>query len=288
MTCNGCHSPASEAGHGHEQGPTSIYAGATSTGVPFPNTESALFADFSETMAQTRTRIDVTALQPGVDIVYDDVWTDEAAAGRVKDASFAWRYADLATPAPVSTECQTTWNSLCRIIINYETHVHPLWGRDRGANTCTACHGVVDAMDNPQVPAAQLDLGDGPSDAEPDHFKSYRELLFPDNEQELVAGAPVDLQVQATDGAGNPLFETDANGELILDADGNPIPVLVTLGVSPVTSTAGALASDAFFNLFDAGGSHAGFLDPVELKLISEWLDIGAQYYNNPFDVPPP
>jgi hypothetical protein len=23
-----------------------------------------------------------------------------------------------------------------------------------------------------------------------------------------------------------------------------------------------------------------------ELRLIAEWLDIGAQYYNNPFDVP--
>jgi hypothetical protein len=25
-------------------------------------------------------------------------------------------------------------------------------------------------------------------------------------------------------------------------------------------------------------------LSPSELRLISEWLDIGAQYYNNPFD----
>jgi hypothetical protein len=23
-----------------------------------------------------------------------------------------------------------------------------------------------------------------------------------------------------------------------------------------------------------------------ELRLVAEWLDIGAQYYNNPFDVP--
>lgn len=288
VVCNGCHSPASEAGHGHPQGPVSIYAGATTTGVPFPNTDAAFFADFGETMAQTRTRIDAAALTPRVDIVYDDVWTDEAAAGRARDTSFAWRYADLATPAPVSTECQTAWTSLCRIVINYEDHIHPLWSRDRGANTCTACHGTQDAMGNPQVPAAQLDLGDGPSDAEPDHFKSYRELLFPDNEQELVGGVLVDRQVQATDGQGNPLFETDANGDLILDGDGNPIPVLVTVGVNPVMSTAGARASDAFFSLFDAGGDHAGFLDPAELKLIAEWLDIGAQYYNNPFDAPPP
>lgn len=139
-----------------------------------------------------------------------------------------------------------------------------------------------------QVPAAQLDLGDGPSDAEPDHFKSYRELLFGDNVQEIVGGVLVDRQIQATDGMGNPLFETDADGNLILDGDDNPIPVLVTVGVSPVMSTAGARASAAFFALFAASGSHAGRLDPAELKLIAEWLDIGAQYYNNPFDVPPP
>jgi hypothetical protein len=58
--------------------------------------------------------------------------------------------------------------------------------------------------------------------------------------------------------------------------------------VNPVLSTAGARASGAFFSLFAADGSHAGYLDPVELKLLAEWLDIGAQYYNNPFDVPPP
>jgi hypothetical protein len=123
---------------------------------------------------------------------------------------------------------------------------------------------------------------------EPDHFKSYRELLFTDNEQEIVTGALVDRQVQAIDGNGNPLFETDANGDVILDAGGNPIPVLVTVGVAPVMSATGARTSSAFFNAFDPGGSHAGFLDPIELKLIAEWLDIGAQYYNNPFDVPPP
>lgn len=288
VACNGCHSTTSEAGHAHAQGPASIYAGAGSTGLPFPNTDAGLFTDFGETMAQTRTRIDSTALQPSVDIVYEDVWTDEIAAGRAKDTSFAYRYADLTTPAPTSAECQAEWNSLCRIIINYEDHIHPLWSKDRGVNTCTACHGPLDAMSNVQIPAAQLDLGDGPSDAEPNHFKSYRELLFPDNEQEIIADVLVDRQVQATDGQGNPLFETDANGDLIVDGDGNPISVLVTVGVNPVMSTAGARQSAAFFSLFDAGGSHAGFLDPAELKLIAEWLDIGAQYYNNPFDVPPP
>jgi hypothetical protein len=34
------------------------------------------------------------------------------------------------------------------------------------------------------------------------------------------------------------------------------------------------------------GGAHAGLLSPVELRLLTEWVDIGAQYYNNPFNAP--
>ena len=30
--------------------------------------------------------------------------------------------------------------------------------------------------------------------------------------------------------------------------------------------------------------AHTGMLSAAELRLLSEWLDIGAQYFNNPFD----
>lgn len=291
VTCNGCHDHNSGLPHGHSEGPPPVNAGSQTTGLPFPNTVSSFFTDFGETMAQTRTRIDSAALTPSVDIVYDDVWTDESAAGRLRDASFSYSYSDTAftTLPPVSTPCLSAWDVSCRIAINYEDHIHPLWGKDRGADTCTACHSPADAMGNPQVPAAQLDLSDGASSDQPAHFTSYRELLFNDNEQELNMGALQDRLVQATDGNGNPLFEVDANGDPILDALGDPIPVMVTVGISPALSTAGARASAGrFFDLFDGGGTHAGRLSPAELKLIAEWLDIGAQYYNNPFDVPPP
>ncbi len=288
LNCNGCHDHRSGIPHGTSRGPAALNGGAPTTGLPFTNTDPALFADMGETMAETRTRLDPAALNPSVDLIYEDVWTDEAAAGRPRDAAFAYRYADLATPAPVAPACLTQWRASCRIVINYETHIHPLWGRDRGGDTCTLCHTDRDAMGNLQVPAAQLDLGDGESSDQPAHFKSYRELLFNDNEQEIVMGALQDRLVQATDAAGNPLFETDENGDLILDAAGNPIPVMVPVTVRPVMSTAGALASPRFFDLFAPGGSHAGRLEPAELRLIAEWLDIGAQYYNDPFAVPPP
>jgi hypothetical protein len=122
------------------------------------------------------------------------------------------------------------------------------------------------------VPAGQLDLTDGPSEDEPDQLKSYRELLFADNRQILNNGALQDEQVQ-----------------IGVDAMGNPIFAPVSIGAS--MSSGGARVS-RFFSCFDVGGtgcrsrSHRGFLSPDELRLIAEWLDIGAQYYNNPFDVP--
>jgi hypothetical protein len=36
------------------------------------------------------------------------------------------------------------------------------------------------------------------------------------------------------------------------------------------------------------GGTHDGFLTAEELRLVAEWLDIGAQYYNDPSIVPLP
>ncbi|MBS0614239.1 MAG: hypothetical protein JSS24_13775 [Proteobacteria bacterium] len=51
-------------------------------------------------------------------------------------------------------------------------------------------------------------------------------------------------------------------------------------------SAGSANASTAFFSRFDMGGTHAGWLTPAELKMIAEWLDIGAQYYNDPFVAP--
>jgi hypothetical protein len=122
------------------------------------------------------------------------------------------------------------------------------------------------------VPAGQLDLTNGPSPDEPDQFNAYRELLFPDDRQILNGGMLVDEQVQ-----------------IGVDAMGNPI--LAPVSIAPSMSAAGARVS-RFFSCFDVGGtgcpsrSHVGYLSPDELKLIAEWLDIGAQYYNDPFAVP--
>lgn len=282
--CNGCHTGSSTSPHGRPDAePTSINTGAITTGQPFPNTEPALFADMGETMAETLARIQGLP-QLTSDVIYTDQWTDPAV--RNKDPDLSYEYNNLTTAKPTTDACIDNWSSLCRITINYPTHIHPLWEVDRGDDTCTNCHNPQDALGNAQVPVAQLDLTSALSTDNADHLVSYRELLFNDNEQELDMGAIIDRLIQDTDGQGNLLFETDEEGELILDADNNPIPVMVTVSVAPTLSVAGALNSSGFFDLFDTGGSHENRLTPDELRLISEWLDIGGQYYNNPFAAP--
>lgn len=295
MECRSCHTGNSEEPHGRlDAQPDSINPGATTTGLPFPNTEPALFADPGESMAETWARINGPR-EPSVDLVFNDDWTDPAV--RAKDASFEYRYADLETDAPTTEGCITAWSYICRITINYEDHIQPIWDRPRVTldidgitvltdYTCTACHNRADAMGMVQVPAAQLELTNNQSVDEPDHITSYRELLFGDNEQEEMNGVLIDRLIPLLDANGNPVFEVDENGELILDANGDPIPVLVTVAIGAPLVANRANARTNIFDLFAAGGSHAGYLDPVELKLLAEWLDIGAQYYNNPFVVP--
>jgi hypothetical protein len=283
LSCNGCHVPDGTQSHGRQAAYDSAWAGAPADAQPFPNTEPALYADFGETMAEVKERIscatDCALITPAVDVAYTDIWTHEATAGRAKDEPFAWRYADLSTPAPTQVDCLSGWSAACRVTINYEAHIHPLWSVDRRVfdtdgitlladNTCTSCHAPADAQAAAQVPAAQLDLTDGISDIDANHFKAYRELYSADNEQELNGGVLQDRLVQVgTDPVtGDPVFA--------------PVPV------DPSMSVAGAIASARFFGIFAAGASHAGRLSDAELKLLSEWADIGGQYYNNPFDAP--
>jgi hypothetical protein len=291
LECNGCHEPQSGVSHGRGDAFETAWPGADAAGVQFPNTDPALFVgEIGETMAQVRARItcsdtSCSSLDPSVDLVYEDVWTDETAAGRLRDEPFSYAYTDLMTAPPTTLACITEWSAACRIVLNYETHIHPLWAAGRPvlddmgapvldamgnpvANDCVNCHSPIDDAAQARVPAAQLDLSDGISPDEADHFNSYRELLFPDNEQELDMGALQDVLIQ---------IGTDPD-------TGDPIFVTVT--VTPSLSVAGANASGRLFDRFDAGQSHEGYLSPAEKRLIAEWLDVGAQYYNNPFDVP--
>jgi type IV secretory pathway protease TraF len=275
LTCNGCHVPGNGISHGRGDAFDPVYPGAQDTGQPFPNTDPAIFADFGETMAEARARLscvtDCASITPSVDVAYTDVWTDPGDPGQTPAAPFAYRYADLTTPSPVTAACQTTWSPACRTIIHYETHIHPIWSVPRLAadgvtdRTCTTCHRRVDDAGAPAVPAGQLDLSDGFDPVVTQHMIAYRELLFSDNVQ-------------------NALLQ-----DLLVETGIDPVtgdPILEPISIDPPMSVAGARASSRFFDRFDSDPVHGGLLTDAELRLIAEWLDIGGQYFNNPFDVP--
>lgn len=292
--CVGCHTANSTAPHGRELAQaSSVNQGAISTGSPFPNTNPNLFADAGETMAQTYARVQGLPYLTA-NIEFEDVWTD--ANIQTPASSFTMRYQDLTTPLPITQACAQNWTALCRSVINFPDHIQPLLFQSRqnfdadmnllADNTCSSCHNNTDENGVLRVPAGQLYFSDQPSPENQILSIAYRELMFNDNEQEIVEGALLDRLVPVLDGNGDPVFLLDDDGELILDAQGNPIPVTQTVGIGASMRVNGARSSQRFFAIFEEGGSHQGMLSQAELRLIAEWLDIGGQYYNNPFDAP--
>jgi hypothetical protein len=224
--CNGCHVATNlTAGHGRSDSePASINTGAASAGsaAQFPGTKrvdnlgSPIAVTMGETMAQLAYRsyfelfdgVATVRLQrkPSVDLVFDDEWTEPLAN---KAPSFAYRYKDL-TPtdddrAPTSEACMEPdgWTNLCRVIINYEQHIQPLWDRARPVvdadnkpvldvngkqvnNQCSSCHTSTDAAGNlnTQVPAGYLELV-GTKQAAGVEMLSYTQLLNNHNKQYL-------------------------------------------------------------------------------------------------------
>ena len=251
-------------------------------------------------MAEIRARVtcgtdNCSSIEPSMNVIYRDVWSANPldTNGEPINPDIDYLYTDLTTPSPTSLNCQTDWQWNCRSVINYESIIHPLWSQPRVVtydhdsdpntpevplpdgnggfvnNNCLNCHTPTNPADNSvRVPAGQLELQDGLSPDEPAHFHAYRELLVTDIRQILANGALVD--------------ETRVIGQ---DADGNDI--LEPVPQPAPASVAGARASSDFFDRFnDPDNQHFNILSKAEQRLIAEWLDIGAQYYNNPFDAP--
>jgi hypothetical protein len=291
LTCIGCHTPATQQSpksHGRKGLFKGVYAGAAGGG-PFPHTDPTLIAASGETMAETRARISCVTdtpkcrqMMPSVNVYYKDVWTDPSV--RTPDVPLIYAYNDTSqffTPPP-NIGCidsfggPSNWRANCRITINYPAHIQPLWDVVRPAMTangmtsdhCSGCHSTTPPAGSTatvQVPAGQLDLTNNPSNDEPLQPLSYRYLVFQEPKLEVIMDA-------LTPVLGQP------------DADGNPTFAMV--GPYLNAGSANGALSSAFLNRFapGSGSTHIGWLKPAELRLVSEWLDIGAQFYNNPFD----
>jgi hypothetical protein len=256
-TCDGCHSPRRGA---------SLNSGAVVNHKPAAWQASMSVAHLSgETMASLRTRLDATALAVKPDMVSTDIWADVAAGGVARQA-ITLRYTgnpnpadDLATPVPTNG------------LINYPQHIAVLWTRDRGANTCTSCHNVPDP--------GKLDLRATTSGT--GRLTSYEELLVGDPVIDPGTGLP---QVQIRDGEpevvrGAPLVETMAGNALGMTRASRLGEILFG---EPLKASAEARTTHP--NPPAGVPDHAAMLNRAELRLVSEWMDLGGQYYNNPFD----
>lgn len=212
-------------------------------------------ANAGESMAETRVRYFAETAVLNPDIEYQDVW------GARSNTCIFIRYArnrlctpdadpvqDLTTPAPSDG------------IINYPDHIQPLWTKDRGVGTCTQCHNNSDPG-NPLSVGLDLSAATGPLG----YHVSY----------ELLTLGRVEYS------------DTGAAKTLIVDEQPRlqRTPALITPGASRSSFLIEKLyeqeltAERALTMTVD----HRGFLNRAERRLIVEWIDLGAQYYNDPF-----
>lgn len=316
VQCTGCHDHSSGLPHGASpatQAPSSNPgASALTGGLGFTATRiDELFAtQAGETMAQVwdfhRPADNPTASARPLLLTpeYRDEWH---AAGVTPDPGIVDRqYSEDWTDIPPERALVVSNfdpQQPERIVINYVDHIEPIWLRIReprlnsnnvAIETCVGCHN---SLANSAVPAGQLDLTSRPSDLDPDHAQSYRELLSQDQEQWIsVDNALTDrLRICTTP-----------------NAEGEEIVTTQTVPISAPARAGSANGSTRFFNCFEGGScgrpdspplpencvedggtvvpatrntiDHTGLLSEPELHLLSEWLDIGGQYFNNPFD----
>jgi hypothetical protein len=301
-SCNGCHTvnPTNPTSHGRSGLTQPVNLGASTTGQPFPSTNTALFANAGETMAQTLARISCTKGSAipcsqilATDVLYANVWTTGVTlpATLPADAPISYTYggtAGIPGSPPTNANCAAPgWTAQCRITIHYANansnpiglYIQNLWNvspRTATVNgvantnvTCTLCHNTINAKNAIQVPAGQLDLTGGASSVDPTVVTSYEQVLFPHDEQALSMGGLVPVTVTQP----------------------GPPPVTVPVQVAAPMTAGSASASTTFLRIFDGTFKdpvldHTGFLTLGELRLISEWLDIGGQFYNDPFVAP--
>jgi hypothetical protein len=293
-TCDGCHVPTagvngvSGRSHGRANLFNALNQGqGTSFNVAQGNgTDASMVICAGDTMAEEVAGFNCNtapdnAVALSSNVVFQDYWGDGLVASG--NGPISYTYGDLTTPPPVPTSCTDAWAGACRSIIDYPNQLSQLWQVSRGnngVNTCTNCHtpnqptiptpvqvnGNTVIVNVPQPPAGNLDLTD-PTPAQPAQLIGYTDLVDTHNASTFSA-SPAGTVVTTTTQVPGSINPGNARGSCFF---------LTATGQRNGCSVMGAV------NHSPAGGP---FMTPAELRLLSEWVDIGAQYYNNPFDAP--
>jgi hypothetical protein len=168
---------------------------------------------------------------------------------------------DLATPAPVNG------------VINYPEHIQPLWSKARGPNgahTCTNCHTDIQKLD---LRANVAGTG---------RLVSYEELMLGDPVLDA-NGQPVTRLVDGVpEVVRGPSLVDSSSGSA--NSAGLARKSRLTEILSGETLLAGAAARTAKPNPPSTAPDHATLLNKAEKRLLAEWMDLGGQYYNDPFN----
>jgi hypothetical protein len=205
-----------------------------------------------------------------VSVAFTDPWF----GGGVGNESFTYSYDDpslAGIPIPTPLQCAVNGGDGgddCRIVLNYPTTppmnatiqvpgtIEAVWTKPRvamggGDGTCSDCHNASTAT------TGYLDLAPGASANNANEENSYQQLTTP-------------FSITTVDPVTGQAVTTQVRGAEI--ASGN---------------AAGAHLFQVFTNPADpAYATHNGLLSPAEIRLLSEWVDIGAQNFNNPFNAP--
>jgi hypothetical protein len=260
-----------------------------------------------ETMAEVRFDSLAVANQPklSADLIFRDNWTDPGISTQDPDIDYLYTALNPGMLRPTNTFCAPNWLYNCRVTINYPPHIHAIFQLDRGAvdaitpmepvnppnndptntplvsvavadgvgdDTCISCHTTINGT---RLPYGQLDLTTDPNQDPNDRFRSYQQMFNTRQGQFFNAGNMLE-QFTVPDGNGGTIPDPAA-------------------AIAPIMTSAGARSSFFIEKMsgteLDAGralavGSvdHSAMLTGAELKLISEWLDLGAQNFNDPFD----
>lgn len=276
LTCTGCHtsnSPASATSHGR----SGLFAPANPGDASGLTLAQLLYGTNTDCAAAA-----CDAATPSVDVKY----TGSGAAG---DTSISLTYEavppnpGLTTPVPTAVSCTNAWSSTCRITINYAASgtgaassspafIDPLWSVNRGVNTCTTCHTATRTQSVTCTPTGSATpqtvvLGVAPAGS----------LELDDPSPSAAAQLPSYVQLVATHTTSS--FSLDAGCATVR-----------TDTQVPGSIASGSAKNSQFFQVLSGTlvgtVNHSGFMTPAELRLLSEWVDIGAQYYNNPFAAP--
>lgn len=271
VQCNGCHNASTTT--------STTSHGRADTFLP-QNPGDAAGKTIAQELYGNSTDCSMTpcnAAAPTVDVIYN-------GTGAPGDTSIDLAYSKMTTPAPtVPQTCENSWTAVCRITINYAASapgaantspaiIDPLWTVDRGTHTCVNCHTAQSTQTVTCTPA-------GTSTPVTVTLNVAAAGGLELDDAGAVATAQLPSYVQ--------LVATHTTSSFSLDA--NCVPVRTDSQV-PGSITNGSAAASQFFKVLTGNlvgtVNHKTYMSPSELRLVAEWADVGAQYYNNPFAAP--